>query len=168
MILSAPLRMLREQLHEELLLIFINFLIPDRHLKSLILPLSHRCKGVTDVVCFLFKLLDLLNDSTFLVVLVSDSLLVLIFASFIFVLGLAADLYFADSIRGNIDVIDSVLEFGGHLVSVLVERLLQGVLVVSGDFNFEKLSLRVFHDPVEVFSPHPKAFNMVDWLVQKL
>ena len=118
-------------------MIFINFLIPNRHLKSLILPLSHRCKGVTDVVCFLFKLLDLLNDSTFLVVLVSDSLLVLIFASFIFVLGLATDLYFADSIRGNIDVIDSVLEFGGHLVSVLVERLLQSVLVVSGDFNFE-------------------------------
>ena len=118
-------------------MIFINFLIPNRHLKSLILPLSHRCEGVADVVCFLFELLDLLNNSTFLVVLVSDGLLVLIFASFIFVLGLAADLYFADSIRGNIDVIDSVLEFGSHLVSMLVERLLQGVLVVSSDFNFE-------------------------------
>jgi hypothetical protein len=101
-------------------------------------------------------------------VLIGDSLLILVFPSLIFFLGLASDFNFADSVSGDIDIIDTVLEFRGHLVSMLMERLLQSIFIVPSNFNFEKFSLWVFHHPVEVLSPHSKPFNMVDRLIQEL
>jgi hypothetical protein len=55
-----------------------------------------------------------------LVVLIGDSLLILVFPSLIFFLGLATDFNFADSVSGDIDVIDTVLEFTSHLVSMVM------------------------------------------------
>ena len=39
--------------------------------------------------------------------------------------------YFTDAVGGNINVVDTILEFASHLISVFVERLLDGVLVAS-------------------------------------
>lgn len=50
---------------------------------------------------------------------------------------------------------------------MLMERLLKSVFIISGDLNLQWFCLGVFHDPIEIFSPHPKAFNVVDRLIQK-
>ena len=75
---------------------------------------------------------------------------------------ISSNVNFPKAVSRDVDVIDSVLELASHLISVLVEWLLNLVLVIPGDALFHPLPDEVLHHLIEILFPHSKRLNVLD------
>ena len=136
-------------------------------LEPLIEPLAHDRQRVGDLVRLLVELSDLVEDSIGLVcllihVVVIDVVLVVI----LLVEGVHVD--FSCTIGREVDVVNTVLELASHLVSVLMKRLLDDILVALSDLAPELQPHALIHDLLECTPSHGKSIDHIDLMVQKL
>jgi hypothetical protein len=75
---------------------------------------------------------------------------------------------FAEAICLYVDVVDTVLELACHLVSVLVQRLLDQVLIACYDILSDGFGRLVAHHPGVVVYTGCKSMHLIDRSVEKL
>ena len=126
--------------------------------------MGHGAERVANIVSFLLEVLDFFKDPVLLRVLVGYRL----FSFFVFLGRLSVNFDFTDTISRNIDVVDPILEFGSHIVSVFVKRFLDDILVIERDAVFHLFALFGLHHSVEVLPSDSKSLDMVNRLVQEL
>ena len=134
---------------------------------ALVLLEAHHTKTIQDGISFFVKTANLVQDTGLgigvgLKVELVDIVLLAI------LIHLLVYIHLTCTISIQVDIVNTILELECHLISMLMQWLLDDVLLRLGNLVLELLATRLIHDLFVVTSPDCECIGLINGLIQEL